>query len=249
MAKDKKAVSKQEAKLKQEKALKRQLEKKQLEKERLERQRLAGLAERETALRAEGFQAIAGLDEAGRGPLAGPVVAAAVILEPDSFLTGLNDSKQVNLANRLRLEQEIKNTAAAWAIGEASPEEIDKHNILGATKLAMIRAIAALPVPPDYLLLDALRLPLDLPQEAVIKGDAKIACISAASILAKTHRDRLMEEWHRRYPAYGFCQNKGYPTEAHRKILIEKGFCPIHRQSFLSFFRKAKEEEQMQLFG
>ncbi len=221
---------------------------KRQEKERLERERLAKLAERELALRAEGFQAIAGLDEAGRGPLAGPVVAAAVILEPGSFFPGLNDSKQVSLANRLRLEQEIKAKAVAWAIGEASPEEIDKHNILGATKLAMIRAVAALPISPDYLLLDALRLALDLPQEAVIKGDAKIACISAASILAKTHRDRLMEEWDRQYPVYGFCQNKGYPTEAHRKTVIEKGFCPIHRQSFLSFFRKAKEEVQMEFF-
>jgi ribonuclease HII len=226
-----------------------QPEARQMEAQQLEARRLAKLGEREAALWATGVRAIAGLDEAGRGCLAGPVVAAAVILKPGLLFPGLNDSKQVSLRNRLRLETEIKAAAAAWGVGLAGPEEIDEYNILEATKLAMIRAIKALPTPPGYLLLDALRLPLSLPQEAVVKGDARIACISAASILAKTHRDRLMEEWDRQYPLYGFRQNKGYPTEAHRRAVIAEGFCPIHRQSFLGFFRRAREERQIQFFG
>ena len=204
-----------------------------------ETMRLAQLAEKEAALRRMGFHAIAGLDEAGRGPLAGPVVAAAVILPSGLLLQGLNDSKKVSLANRYRLEAEIKEKAVAWGIGEASPQEIDGINILNATKMAMGRALEAMQVQPDYLLIDALRLVVSLPQEAIIRGDAQIACISAASILAKTHRDRLMEEWDATYPAYGFRQNKGYPTAAHRKTVIEIGPCPIHRFTFLGFAAKA----------
>ena len=199
--------------------------------------RLTVLGEREADLRAAGFRAVAGLDEAGRGPLAGPVVAAAVILPPDIWLRGLNDSKKVSVSNRLRLEAEIKEKAA-WGIGEASHLEIDEINIVNATKLAMARALGALGESPDYLLLDAIRLPSPLPQEAIIKGDAKIACISAASILAKTWRDRLMEEWDRQYPAYGFRQHKGYPTAGHRKALMDLGPCSIHRRSFLGFLSR-----------
>ncbi|MCL1805235.1 MAG: ribonuclease HII [Clostridiales bacterium] len=204
-----------------------------------ERARLTTLNEIEDALRVRGYKAIAGLDEAGRGPLAGPVVAAAVILPPDTFLQGLNDSKKVSPGKRSRLEAEIKEKAIAWGIGEAGHEEIDELNIVGATKLAMSRALDALAVKPDYLLLDAINLPAGIPQEAIIKGDAKAACISAASILAKTCRDRQMEEWDRLYPAYGFKQHKGYPTAAHRKAVIELGPCPIHRRSFLGFADKA----------
>lgn len=206
--------------------------------------RLSALNEKEEALRADGFQAIAGLDEAGRGPLAGPVTAAAVILPPGLLLKGLNDSKKVSPSNRLRLETEIKAKAVAWGVGEASHQEIDQLNIVGATRLAMIRALGALTVKPDYLLLDAIRLPLELPQEPIIKGDAKVACISAASILAKTYRDRQMEEWDKLYPEYGFKRNKGYPTRDHRDAVMEKGPCPIHRQSYLGFSQKARVGQQ-----
>jgi len=192
----------------------------------------------EEALRKAGFKAVAGLDEAGRGPLAGPVVAAAVILPQGLMIKGLNDSKKVSPAVRERLEQEIKSEAVAWALGLADHTEIDETNILIATKLAMVRAIENLKTEPDYLLLDAMSLDVDLPQEAVIKGDAKVACISAASILAKTYRDRLMQAWDLEYPLYGFAKHKGYPTPAHRWAVIEHGACPIHRQSFLGFARK-----------
>jgi ribonuclease HII len=209
-----------------------------------ETDRLKVLQEKEDTLRAQGFQAIAGLDEAGRGPLAGPVVAAAVILPSDKFFISLNDSKKVRLGNRIRLESEIKEYAISWGIGEASHQEIDELNILGATKLAMARALDALKVKPDYLLLDAVRLPIEIPQESIIQGDAKVACISAASILAKTCRDRIMEQWDMVYPEYGFRQNKGYPTASHRKIVIEIGPCPIHRQSFLNFVKTTRGEQQ-----
>ena len=197
--------------------------------------RLILLGEREAALRADGYNRIAGLDEAGRGPLAGPVVAAAVILPPSLYIEGLNDSKKVSPSKREKLETLIKENAIAWGIGEASHTEIDAQNILNATKLAMARALAALAIAPDYLLLDAIQLETHLPQESIVQGDAKVACISAASILAKTYRDRLMREWDKQYPAYGFKQHKGYPTAAHKRIVMEIGPCPIHRRSFLKF--------------
>ena len=212
------------------------------ERDRAEAARLTALEAREEALRQAGFRAIAGLDEAGRGPLAGPVVAAAVILKPGQRFLGLNDSKKVSPANRLRLEAEIKEKAAAWALGSASPEEIDRLNILGATKLAMERALAELSrrLRPDYLLLDALKLAVDFPQEGIVKGDAKVACIAAASILAKTCRDRIMEELEARYPGYGFARHKGYPTAAHREAVLRLGPCPVHRRSFLGFYEREK---------
>ncbi len=213
-----------------------------------ERRRLAALSDKEARLRENGFQAVAGLDEAGRGPLAGPVVAGAVILRPGSMFIGLNDSKKVTLANRLRLEEEIKAGAAAWAVGVAQPEEIDRLNILGATKLAMQRALHSLSLvlPPDYLLLDALKLPSPLPQEGIIKGDAKVACIAAASILAKTCRDRIMEELDSVYPGYGFKQHKGYATAEHRQAVLALGPSPVHRKSFLGFYER--EKRQLRLF-
>jgi len=200
------------------------------------------LGEMEAALRSRGFQAIAGIDEAGRGPLAGPVVAAAVILPPELYLLGLNDSKKVSQKNRLRLEAEIQEKALAWGIGEASHQEVDEINILNATKLAMTRALEALGTQPDYLLLDAVWLDVSLPGEAIIKGDEKAACISAASILAKTYRDRLMEALDIQYPAYGFRKNKGYPTVAHRQAVMDIGPCPVHRLTFLKFAQKSLEK-------
>ena len=208
-----------------------------------EKERLTALLERETTLWEAGFRRIAGFDEAGRGPLAGPVVAAAVILPQGVLLEGLNDSKKLSPKKRLSLEAEIKAKAIAWAVGEASHEEIDELNILAATKLAMVRAMEHLAVLPDYLLLDAITLPVETPQEGIIQGDAKVACISAASILAKCARDRLMEDWDAVYPAYGFCRHKGYPTAYHRRTVIEIGPCPIHRKSFLSFVDKQKREQ------
>jgi len=180
-----------------------------------------------------GYRRIAGLDEAGRGPLAGPVVAAAVILPRGCVLPGLDDSKQLNETDRLRLYDEILRRARAYAVGTASEEEIDRLNILEATRLAMQRAVALLAPPPDFLLLDALTLPnIALPQKPVIKGDGLSRSIAAASILAKVTRDRLMDEYHRTFPLYNFSVHKGYGTPEHLRCLQLYGPCPIHRRTF-----------------
>ncbi len=177
---------------------------------------------------------IAGIDEAGRGPLAGPVVAAAVILDPLRPIQGLADSKRLSQTKRTRLAVLIKNQALCWAIAEATVAEIDQYNILQATLLAMRRAVAGLPRLPDQLLVDGNQLPADLPcpAEAIVKGDQTVACISAASILAKTHRDDLMRALDRCYPEYGFASHKGYGTRQHQEALAEYGITPIHRRSF-----------------
>jgi ribonuclease HII len=173
------------------------------------------------------------LDEAGRGPLAGPVVAAAVVLPRRCLLAGLNDSKQLTEAERERLYGEILQRAFGVGVGRASEREIDAMNILEATRLAMSRAIQALPAVPDYLLLDALELPaVHLPQRAVIKGDTLSVSIAAASVVAKVTRDRLMGEYHRQYPQYNFQAHKGYGTAEHLRMLAEHGPCAIHRRSF-----------------
>lgn len=191
---------------------------------------------------ARGIRALCGVDEAGRGPLAGPVVAAAVILDPQNPLPGLNDSKKLSASVRERLYDEICRKAAAFGIGQASVEEIDRLNILQATFLAMQRAVAALAFKPEYILVDGRDFPLfaDLPSQrsvpgrAVIKGDGKSQNIAAASILAKVYRDRLMTAESRRYPQYGFERHKGYGTAQHRAALREIGPCPIHRRSFIT---------------
>lgn len=177
---------------------------------------------------------IAGVDEAGRGPLAGPVVAAAVILDAARPIEGLNDSKKLSEAARERLALEIREKALAWAIAEASVSEIDQLNILQATFLAMSRALNALAVLPTHAVIDGNRLPKELPcsAEAVVKGDGKIAAIAAASILAKTHRDQLMVELSSQYPQYGFGKHMGYPTPDHLALLRAHGPCPAHRRSF-----------------
>ena len=180
---------------------------------------------------------ICGIDEAGRGPLAGPVAAAAVILPPDFDLPFLNDSKKVTPKRRDVLFDEIRKQAVAYAVCLASPERIDEINILQATLEAMRNAVESLSVQPDFIVADAVTVPgIPVPQKPVIKGDARCASIAAASILAKVTRDRLMEEYDRTYPAYGFAGHKGYGTAAHIKALKENGPCPIHRRSFITHF-------------
>lgn len=176
---------------------------------------------------------VCGIDEAGRGPLAGPVVAAAVILDPARPIPGLNDSKKLSDKRREALAIEIRAHAVAWCVAEASVEEIDRINILQATFLAMQRAVAGLQVTPNHAMVDGNRCPrLPVSVEAVVKGDGKIASIAAASILAKTVRDAGMLALHASYPQYGFDRHMGYPTPAHFAALREHGVSPVHRRSF-----------------
>mgnify|MGYP002147014551 FL=1 len=176
---------------------------------------------------------VAGVDEAGRGPLAGPVVAAAVILDDQRPIAGLADSKKLSPARREALFDEIRAHALCFSIAEASVEEIDRLNILQATLLAMRRAVQGLRLKPVMVLVDGNRLPvLDVPAEAIVKGDARVQAISAASILAKVHRDRWCAQLHERYPQYGFAGHKGYGTAAHMAALRAHGACPEHRRTF-----------------
>lgn len=187
---------------------------------------------------------ICGVDEAGRGPLAGPVVAAAVILDPARPIAGLADSKKLSAARREKLAAEIRARALAWSVAEASVEEIDALNILQATLLAMQRAVAGLAVRPQEILIDGNRCPvLDVPARAIVGGDATVAEISAASILAKTVRDTGMLELHAHYPQYGFDRHKGYGTALHLAALAAHGPTPLHRKSF------APVREQLDLFA
>lgn len=176
---------------------------------------------------------LAGVDEAGRGPLAGPVVAGAVILDPDRPISGLTDSKRLSAVRRERLAEEIRVSAIAWALGAAQPDEIDRLNIFHATMLAMQRAVAGLSTCPAHALVDGNHVPvLSMPATAVVKGDLRVPVISAASILAKVARDALMEELDASHPVYGFAKNKGYPTRAHVEALSRFGPCPAHRRSY-----------------
>jgi ribonuclease HII len=177
---------------------------------------------------------IAGVDEAGRGPIAGPVVAACVVLPPRHTLAGIADSKQLTPAQREALYHAITQHALAWAIGLASPREIERYNILQASLLAMRRAVLALPLPPQRVLVDGKHaIPsLPLPQQAIVDGDALEESIAAASILAKVARDRIMRELDRLYPQYGFAQHKGYPTALHLERLRMYGACPAHRRTY-----------------
>lgn len=182
---------------------------------------------------------VCGVDEAGRGPLAGPVVAAAVILDPARPIAGLNDSKKLSAKKRTALAGLIRERALAWAVAEASVEEIDQLNILHASMLAMQRAVAALQVTPERALIDGNRCPsLAMPAEAVVQGDAKVAAIAAASILAKTVRDEGMLGLHAQYPHYGFDRHMGYPTAAHCAALAAHGVSPVHRRSFAPVARQ-----------
>ncbi|MEJ2360377.1 MAG: ribonuclease HII [Gammaproteobacteria bacterium] len=179
------------------------------------------------------YQYIAGVDEVGRGPLAGPVVAAAVILDPARPIEGLADSKALSETRREHLAELIRERALAWAIGRAECEEIDRINILQASLLAMRRAVLGLQPQPEFALVDGNRCPeLPCQSEAIIKGDASVAVISAASILAKVSRDREMVALEQEYPGYGFASHKGYPTKAHLAALARLGVTPLHRRSF-----------------
>ncbi len=176
---------------------------------------------------------VAGVDEAGRGPLAGPVVAGAVILDPENPIDGLMDSKRLTALRRDVLYEEIREKALAWAVGHADVEEIDRINILQATMLAMQRAVEALQIVPDHALVDGNRRPdLGCPVQAIVRGDSRVAAISAASIMAKVTRDREMLSLDVIYPGYGLAQHKGYPSKAHIEALENLGVTPIHRRSY-----------------
>ena len=187
----------------------------------------------EERARQRGFRRIAGIDEAGRGPLAGPVVAAAVVL-PDRYShPDINDSKKLTSRSRELLFEVIRTDALAVGIGVVDSRVIDELNILRATLLAMREAVADLQVVPDCLLVDGNQsVPLEIPQETIVKGDGRSVSIAAASIVAKVSRDRIMEIYHRQFPCYNFFKNKGYGTAEHRRAIREHGFCKIHRRSF-----------------
>jgi len=206
-----------------------------LERAAAEAVRVERLFREESALIRRGYKTIAGVDEAGRGPLAGPVVAAAVILPVGVRIPGLDDSKRMTAGVRVRVAGEVLRQAAAWGIGLASVEEIDRLNILQASLLAMRRALRAMGVAPEYVLVDGNMPVPDLPwpQRPLVGGDAASASIAAASVLAKVFRDRLMQEAHLQYPDYGFAAHKGYATREHYRALDRCGPCPLHRRAFL----------------
>jgi ribonuclease HII len=188
---------------------------------------------------------VAGVDEAGRGPLAGPVIAAAVILDPENPVIGLKDSKQLTPSRREALYLEITQKAIAWEVGRAGVEEIDRLNILQATLLAMRRAVVRLSPPARYVLVDGNQCPqLDCPVEAVVGGDSTIAAISAASIIAKVTRDREMVEMDRCYPGYGLARHKGYPSREHLLALQRLGVTPLHRRSYAPVRKLLRKEEE-----
>ncbi len=195
--------------------------------------------EHEKSLRNDGYISVCGVDEAGRGPLAGPVVAAACILPIDCEIEGLNDSKKLSEKKREALFEEIKEKAIAYSIASASNEEIDEFNILNATMLAMVRAIEGLPKAADFALVDGNCIRnFPIPGATLVKGDAKCPSIAAASILAKVTRDRICMEMDEQYPIYNFKKHKGYPTKEHRDLVIKHGPCPLHRLTFLKFMNK-----------
>ncbi|MFZ5648540.1 MAG: ribonuclease HII [Bacillota bacterium] len=209
-----------------------------------EEKRLEELFLYEKKLAAGGVDTVAGVDEAGRGPLAGPVVAAAVVLPPGARIHQLNDSKQLSPAKRKALALEIKKISKAWAIGVSTVNEILQLNIYHASMLAMRRALEGLKLAPGHVLVDGFSIPgLELPQTGIVGGDGKSASIAAASILAKETRDELMELCHYLYPAYGFNRHKGYPTPDHIQALRRYGPCPLHREGFAPVRREVRCEK------
>lgn len=194
----------------------------------------AQLCARERELWRDGAEYVAGIDEAGRGPLAGAVYAAAVILPRDCYIAGLDDSKKLTPKKRDALYDEIREKAVAWAVASASVEEIDELNILNATHLAMNRAVGALAVSPDYCIVDGNSIKgMTIPHETMVGGDARAACVAAASVLAKVTRDRYITELGKTYPEYGFERHKGYGTKEHTAAILRYGVLPVHRRSFL----------------
>ena len=203
-----------------------------------EEARLKQLKEFENKLYKTGLTYIAGIDEAGRGPLAGPVTVGAVIMRPDSFIEGINDSKKISESKREKLYEQITNEAISWSVGIVDQKEIDELNILNATKKALTQAIEGLETKPDRILVDALEH-IDtkgVPYTSIIKGDAKVYSISCASIIAKVTRDRIMREYDEVYPQYGFAKHKGYGTAAHIEAIKKYGLTPIHRKTFCKNF-------------
>lgn len=200
-----------------------------------EEERLNKLKEIDKTFYSQGVEYLAGIDEAGRGPLAGPVVVGCVIMPKDSFIEGVNDSKKVSEKKREKLYEQITKEAISWGVGIVNQDEIDEINILNATKKALTMAIESLEIKPNRILVDALTHinTLGIPYTSIIKGDATSYSIAAASIVAKVTRDRIMEEWDKVYPVYGFAKHKGYGTSAHMKAIRENGVCPLHRESFL----------------
>lgn len=203
-----------------------------------EEQRLNQLKEEERKLYKKGINYICGIDEAGRGPLAGPVVVGAVIMPNDSFIEGVNDSKKISESKREKLYDIITEEAIAWGVGIVNQKEIDEINILNATKKALTMALESLEIKPELILTDALDNinTLGIPYKSFIKGDAKIYSISAASIIAKVTRDRIMREYDEIYPEYGFSKHKGYGTAQHISAIKEYGICDLHRRSFVKNF-------------
>lgn len=198
-----------------------------------ERERLARMFSYERQVWAMGYKLVAGLDEAGRGPLAGPVVAAAVILPEEVYLPGLDDSKRLSPKRRLELYEQIKRSAVGIGIGMVHPDGIDEANVMMATYKAMVKAAQNLPTPADYLLIDALHLPgVSQPQSPIVGGEGLSCSIAAAGIVAKVARDEHMVEMDKLYPQYGFANHKGYGTAEHREALEKHGPCPIHRKTF-----------------
>ncbi|HEV3156462.1 MAG TPA: ribonuclease HII [Candidatus Baltobacteraceae bacterium] len=214
-----------------------------------ERERLLSLHHYEFAARERGFRLIGGIDEVGRGPLAGPVVAACVVIEENLNLPGLDDSKRVPAKKREQLAAQITDQAASWAIGEADVAEIDVHNIYQATLVAMKRALDALAIAPQYLIADAMHIHgFTGEQLALIKGDSLSATVAAASILAKVHRDRILAKLDAQFPAYGFAHHKGYATPEHLAALRRLGPCEHHRRSFAPVRASLTDERSPVLF-
>ena len=203
-----------------------------------EEARLNQLKEYENKLHKMGIAYIAGADEAGRGPLAGPVVVGIAIMKEDSFIEGVNDSKKISETKREKLYEQITSEALAWGAGIVDEKEIDEINILNATKKALTQALDSLKIKPERILVDALEH-IDtrgIPYTSIIKGDAKVYSISAASIIAKVTRDRIMRKYDEIYPEYGFVKHKGYGTSAHIEAIKKYGPCPIHRKTFITHF-------------
>ena len=203
-----------------------------------EEQRLIALKEHEEELRKKGFKYICGIDEAGRGPLAGPVVVASVIMPLDSMIEGVNDSKKVSEKKREKLYELILEEAISYGVGIVGQDEIDDINILNATKKGLTMSLQELTQKPDIIIVDALNHidTLGIPYESIIKGDAKCYSIAAASIIAKVTRDRIMREWDKVYPEYGFSKHKGYGTASHIAAIREYGPCQLHRKTFIKNF-------------